>query len=203
MSINIKFKEKTYHLEKVKEGEEKPNAVYIQDLSLKELVNLYNAVAAELAVATKVLANFTPINRFVDRATGVSRLWKLLQTYNQYNLAPPEVEEVKSVQIKKPKKEVFKKLRIRRFTLKPTEKPRILKDANTLRGRCATLLLAGGNFEDVKSLVRQFNEERAKPASEEKVERRAYELVRIMHYYLNYGINHNIETGLIQLYAKQ
>jgi hypothetical protein len=201
MSITIAFKEKFYRLENVKENEDHTRSIGLQNLSLRELVDLYNEVVVELNALGSV---FPSVSRFVDRPTGVLRVWKLLQEYDKREKpASTFVEQVKAPEAKKAKKEVFKKVRMRRFTLKPTEKVRSLKDPNTLRGRCAALLKAGGNFEDVKSLVRQFNDERNKPAPEIKVERRAYELVRIMHYYLNYGINHDIQTGLIKLYEKQ
>jgi hypothetical protein len=164
----------------------------LSKLSIKELVTTYNEIIKEVV-------DLRPIRHFRDHQTAVNRVWNILPEYEETIKVMVEVTKFEE----SPKKEVSKKLRIRRFTLKPIEKVRVLKEKRTLRFRCAELLKNGATFEDVKNLVKEFNEERNKPASEIKVERRAYELIRIMHYYLNYGIKHDIETGFIQLYEKQ
>lgn len=159
----------------------------LSKLSIKELVFTYNEII-------KDVVNLRPIKHFRDHETAVRRVWDILPEYKETIQVAAEVIKIEE----KPKK-----IRIRRFSLKPIEKVRQLKEKKTLRFRCAELLKIGATFEDVKNLVKEFNEERNKPTSDIKVERRAYELIRIMHYYLNYGIKHDVETGFIKLYEKE
>ena len=71
----------------------------------------------------------------------------------------------------------------------------------TLRSLCYDRMLKGCTLLDVINLIKEFDAGRGKGNSN-TVERRAYELVRIMHYTLGFGINHDEETGLLKLTTK-
>jgi len=67
----------------------------------------------------------------------------------------------------------------------------------SLRGDCVVLLTGGGTIKQVEGLVRKFDVKRNKKS--DTVERRAYELIRIMNFQLGHGVKHNSETGVIKI----
>jgi len=62
------------------------------------------------------------------------------------------------------------------------------KDKRTLRARGVDLLTRekGATFKQVEAMVEKFDQDRGVPSK--NVERRAYELVRLTHYYLGWGL---------------
>jgi hypothetical protein len=88
------------------------------------------------------------------------------------------------------------------FAFKPLSSPKPPKgNATTLRSLCYDRMLKGCTFPDVITLIKDFDAGRGKGNSN-TIERRAYELVRLMHYALGYGISHDEATGVIKLYTK-
>ncbi len=73
-------------------------------------------------------------------------------------------------------------------------------DTRTLRQRSVDLLRTGATFEKVEQLVTKFDADRGKKSK--FVERRAYELIRLMHYYLGYGLRQD-EKGRIFLVSSK
>lgn len=113
-----------------------------------------------------------------------------------------QLDPVATQQPQPEKKEVQRKTRIMRFKFKPMKEIKHLRNPNTLRGRCVGLLSGeGATFEEVEDLVRAYDEEQGK--EQKNITRRAYELVRIMHYYLGYGIHHDLDTGKIKIYETE
>lgn len=79
--------------------------------------------------------------------------------------------------------------RLKRFKFPPTSKvtpPR----AGTLRALVLELLSrdTGGTFAEVLEMVKTFDGQRG--VEEKNVERRAYEVIRLLHYYNGYGLAH-------------
>jgi hypothetical protein len=71
----------------------------------------------------------------------------------------------------------------------------------TLRSLFYDRMVKGCTFLDVIELIKNFDKGRGK-GNDNTIERRAYELVRIMHYTLGFGISHDESTGVIKLYTK-
>lgn len=88
------------------------------------------------------------------------------------------------------------------FAFKPLSSPKPPKStATTLRSLCYARMLKGCTFPDVINLIKDFDAGRGK-GNDNTIERRAYELVRLMHYALGFGISHDESTGVIKLYTK-
>lgn len=69
---------------------------------------------------------------------------------------------------------------------------RVIKSENSLRGRCAALLKSdGGTYKDVIKLVHKFDKDRGSTPG--NVEHRAYELIRLLHYYIGFGLRQNAD----------
>lgn len=148
----------------------------ISDLSLSELRDHYNGLAKQAGVPT--------ISKFRDKATGQRRCQELEKQV-------------------KPKKKGERKKRGMRFVFpfNGREHLRSVRDEESLRGMCVDLLTAGATFDEVEKLVVEFDKRRKRDP--QHIERRAYELVRIMHYYLGYGIAHDQSTGIIKLHTRE
>lgn len=175
-------------------------AIALDVLTLAELASLFNLVASNLDRGS--------VKKFADKAAAVRRTWALLEDYDAEE--PDQTigealelahERSKAQEPEAPRKE--RATRIKRFNFVPDNAPKSLRKTDTLRGEAVELLRAGATFEQVEDLVRAWDVKEGKKTKEETVERRAYELVRIMHYYLGWGIRHDIESGIITLYAKK
>ena len=180
-------------------------------LSGAEQISLYNLIASNLGQP--------PVRKFADRKAGAKRIVAKLIEYdkemNEEHAADPDPEtetpaEDKPKPATKPKKtpakdkrKVERKKRGMRFVF-PFNGPdhqRAVQNDESLRGQCVTMLKKGAKFADVEQLVVDFDKEhKRKP---KHVERRAYELVRIMHYYLGWGVGHDPKTGVIKLHTRE
>lgn len=163
----------------------------------KGLTELRNLVAANLRMKR--------VGKARDHASAVARTWAILQKFSKedpHNIDGPAKDEPAPKTRAKPKAPVAapkqRKRRGMRFVFKPENFIRTCKP-KTLRGDCVKLLLKGAAFSQVEDLVKSFDKGRDRKASE-TVERRAYELVRIMHYYLGYGIRQE-DNGKIVIYT--
>lgn len=177
----------------------------LEALTGPALVSLYNEVAP--------LVKANTVNRFSDHRTAARRTWGILVSYAKKGEAEEPKAEPKKAEEPAPKAEPKAPKAPREKKAKPNKKPhgmyfnfpvgkpevqRGVRDGDTLRGRCVELLLKGATFDKVERLVEQFDADKGRQSKH--VTRRAYELVRIMHYYLGYGIRHDQETGEIKLY---
>lgn len=167
------------------------------------LLAIYNEAAKALGERT--------VTKFSDKPTGVKRTQAIVQRANeiagfvewlktQESVGPAKaaVAEKKAAPVAAPAKVAKKERRIS-FTFKPLRTQKAPKGEGSLRTLCLAKLLAGAKFDAVVKLVEKFDTNRGK-GNGETIERRAYELVRIMHYQLGYGIKHDETTGLIQVY---
>jgi hypothetical protein len=180
----------------------------LEALSGSELVSLFNLVASNIGAK--------PVRKFADKTAAVRRTWDVLVAWDEADdtataaakvdepVAPAPVEApVAEAPAPTPAPAAKKEraTRVMRFTFAPSNEVKAVRDPETLRGRCVVLLEKGATFSAVEDLVVEFDKKAGKTS--ENVTRRAYELVRIMHYYLGWGIKHDMATGIISLYAKK
>lgn len=182
----------------------------LSTLSSGELAGIYNNAAVAL--------KRQPVKRFKDRATAQRRTTAILANLAVANnsgidtapvapapkkkvAAKPAAPKKKAVAKKPaaPKKERKKRGMRFVFPFHGADHLRSLRDSETLRGQCVDLLKGGAKFDKVEALVERFDASKGRPSK--FVERRAYELVRIMHYYLGYGISH--KDGEIKLHTRE
>lgn len=177
------------------------DAINPEDLSGPEQVELFNLLGSNLGIDKRV-------NKFSDRKKGAARIIDRLKTWGDEEeieeaTAAPEPKAAPAPKAKpapKKKEASERKKRGMRFVFPFNGDLRTLRNMDTLRGQCVTLLKEGATFKEVEELVVRFDQDRNKKP--EHVERRAYELVRIMHYYVGYGISHDMETGIIKLHKR-
>ncbi len=185
------------------------NEMNIDTMTGPELVVAYNEAAIKLGS--------NAVKRFTDRETGVRRTTKMVHAADEalglivvpledaikksVSKAPPVETTPISTSTKKTRKK-----RGMRFVFPLLGEPirdckvtctTVSGDTRTLRHRCRDMLLTGATFGSVETLVVAFDEDVGKTSA--NVERRAYELVRIMHYYLGYRVSHT--DGVIQLHT--
>lgn len=87
------------------------------------------------------------------------------------------------------------------FSFKPLSTAHAPKgSATSLRSLCYSKMIKGCKYSDVVQIVEQFDAGRGK-GNANTIDRRAYELVRLMHYALGFGIHH-AEDGTLKLYTK-
>ncbi len=169
-------------------------AVNVSTLASKDQVELYNLLADNLGGGRPI----PHVHKFKDKATGTKRIIKALVTWDEL----PDDEEGAPEPVKPARKKTERKKRGLRFVFPFNGKDnmRAIRSTETLRGQCVTLLEVGAKFAKVEALVEQFDADRGKVSKH--VLRRAYELVRIMHYYVGYGVDHDQTTGLIKLHTR-
>lgn len=153
--------------------------------TLSELVLIYNSAANEIGEKT--------VKKFSDKKSAVRRAIAITE-----RLTAVLEERAKEV-VPAPAKPA-RRFRTKRFVFKPDADIRPVKGNGSLREQCIDLLKVGAKFEDVEGLVAKFDQDRGKETV--NLERRAYELVRIMHYYFGFGIRHDVDgDGTIQIYT--
>lgn len=87
------------------------------------------------------------------------------------------------------------------FNFKPMSAQKV-PEGDSLRAQAFRKLNTenGVKFETIVKLVEKFDTDRGSGNSN-TIERRAYELVRLVHYACGYGLEHNEVTGTIRAYA--
>jgi hypothetical protein len=176
--------------------------ISIQSLTGGELLTLHNLVASNLGRGST--------RRFSDNEAARRRTWAILQAYNGEGgdegheaeapttepvPAPPIVEKVKAAKTEKVKKEkkvkepVEKKRRGPRFVF-PAESEVKPVRADSARGKALAVLLRpeGATFDEVCK-VTDWNE------------KRAYEGIRLLHYYSGYGLAEDVRDGVTYIRA--
>ena len=194
----------------------------LSDMPMVDLIELHNDLAQD--------QDKNMVTRFETRGIGIKRVWDMLRSIppvvsepmpaetiaeaekeadelyealrpgiEAQGLAPaPVVEAVKPSARKK--REMYFQLPLK-SEIKPARK-------GTLRYRVLQKLLAEGlTFDQVIQEVKDFDADRAKAGvdmkgSDKHPERRAYEIVRIVHYYLGYGLKQSPE-GVITAFDKK
>lgn len=164
------------------------NAYSLSDLEAMtgpELVSLYSLVAENMGRRA--------VSRFSDRATALKRTWGILQEYDTQpeeageEVQEPVVEEAVPVPSPKPKREVKK--RGMRFVFPAEDEQKAIKP-NSARGRALAVLQreGGATFAQVQEAT-GWNE------------KRAYEGIRLIHYYSGYGLRQEERDGEIYIVA--
>jgi len=179
-------------------------AVLITALPGPELVTLHNLINSNMGINKRV-------KKFADKKTAVKRVAAKLIEYDQYDETDEGHDRIMKVNKKKMAKKTLKrkvdeepkkprKLRGMHFVFRPNETIRSCKgsiksnsdDTRTLRQRAVDLLTTtGATFGGVSDMVVKFDQDRGKPTSDDTLERRTYELIRLCHYYLGYGLKMN------------
>ena len=150
-----------------------------------ELVAKYNEAATILGQNL--------VKKFSDKKTAVRRTRKMVEAAEAKQDAEPAPDPAP-----KPKAKRVVKKRGMRFVYPPKSELRTIRDEDSLRGRVRSALEKGATFEDIVGVVRGFDTDRG--SSPGHVERRAYEVIRILNYYIGYGLKQDAE-GKIYLYA--
>lgn len=165
--------------------------------STSDLADAYNAAASFLKEKA--------VSRFSDKATALKRTLAIVGRLPddappapEPKVAAPAPKTAKPA--KTPKEPVERRKRQAYFTFPVADSIRKVRDSDSLRGQCVVLLTEGATFAQIEKLVNSFDG--ARGSSPGNLERRTYELIRIMHYYLGYGMTHNAESGVIKLRTK-
>lgn len=178
----------------------------IQIATTTQLLTEYNKAA--VALGEKTVKRFADKNSAQRRTQGMldklahtpaSQL-KIITEETSAKKAPAKKATAKKSSAKKtsakksPGKKSTRKSRVMRFVFRPENEIKKCKgtvktksgDKRPLRQRAVDMLLKGATFKQVEELVEAFDKDRK--VTSKNVERRAYELVRLIHYYLGYGL---------------
>lgn len=158
----------------------------LSTLNRAQLTERYNEAALELALKT--------VKSFRDHATALRRteeiLARIAQPVKEQARAPKAAAKEKKARGRKPY-----------FVWKPKDSLKPLGRKDSLRTRAIDRMKADCTMDDLMALVRQFDTVKGKTS--ETVYHRAYELVRIAHYTIGYGVHHDQATGIFRIYHPQ
>lgn len=154
-------------------------------LTSAELVTKYNEAAQ--------VRGLVAVKRFSDRRSAIRRTRSLLES--PVKKAKPAAKAKKAKPAAERKKSGMRFV----FPYRGDENFGKIQSENSLRGRAVTLLKAGAYFTDVVALVKQFDKDRGHGPGHQ--ERRAYEVVRLLHYYVGYGLKQDAD-GKIYIHRK-
>lgn len=158
----------------------------LKDMSTKELLVVYNEAAKKRGEKQ--------VKRFADHTSALRRTKAILEQKPAAKASAPAKTSTSAPV-------TSRKMREMHFNFKPDRDGiRQVKNEDSLRGRTVAMLKKGGTLPQVKQLIKVFDHDRGK-GNAKTIDRRAYELVRIMHYYLGYGVRKN-DKGVITIYTK-
>lgn len=157
------------------------------------LVTLYNQIAANLDEAE--------VHSFASKEAAVENVWELLgqlpEGLNTDLRSKAEPKPRRARAPKEPGEPRVRAARAKRFQLPVAESVREPQEG-TLRALVVNRLDAPEptKFEDVVEAVKQFDKQRGVP--EKNVERRAYEVLRLLHTTMGFGLSQT-DDGVISL----
>lgn len=161
---------------------------FLDEMTGPELLSLHNLVASNLGrVGTK---------RFSDTKAALRRTWAILEEYDRVEElpdqgVPPEFEKAEAEYEKAadPKPKVERKKRGMRFVFAPEDEVKQAREG-TARAKALALLRRdkGATFEEV-SKATGWNE------------KQTYEGIRIVHYYLGWGLRETVVDGKTRIHA--
>lgn len=157
----------------------------LMNMSMQELVDLYNQIQAS--------KDGTEITKFSDKQTGIKRVTEALRMLaNKDTTMEDDIKTSETKKVGKGREKHFN------FPVGPEIKE---SRGDTLRTRVRDLLQSSGGatFDEVIAVVKKFDDDRN--IAQKNVDRRAYEVVRILHYVLGYGLTQNSD-GKIFLVSK-
>lgn len=177
---SITFKEVTYTEEK------------LNQMSSGEMVEVFNELAPQVGLQ--------PVKRFSDKAAATRRLASALNEFSRKN---PITVKSKPTNDGGEKEKTERNFRKKRFVFPVKDKIGIVSKPDSLRQRLIDRLKDGGaTFEQMEDVTRQFDADRkVEPFN---IERRTYEGMRLLHFYVGYGMRHDapseeFPTGRITL----
>lgn len=153
-------------------------------MTIQELTDLHNRVAS--------LTGGIEAIKFSDEISAQTLTWAMLsgdespRQITRPTLPPIPWEKVTAAP-KASRKKIFK------F---PAEKDIKPPKAGTLRHDVLEAMRRGVTYNDVINLVREFDARRG--LDEKNTDRRAYEVIRLLHYYCGYGMDQSPE-GVIKI----
>lgn len=161
-------------------------------LPMKKLAELHNLVNANLGGSRRV-------KKFSSKAVGVKAASELLLSYQEiedFENGEGRYKELPDLKPRKRKAKSKKREHSMIFNFKPESEIKATKgsitslsdDTRTLRQRAVAALLSekGVSFTAMEKIVEKFDKDRGVPGK--CVQRRTYELIRLTHYYLGYGL---------------
>ena len=165
---------------------------FLEQMTGPELLSLHNLVASNLGR--------TGTKRFSDTKSAIRRTWAILEEYAQADdtttqSAPPAPKpEAPDKPKREPRAKPEPKGRGRRFVFAPEAEIKPVR-ADSARGRALAILTreGGATFEEVMKAT-GWNE------------KRAYEGIRLLHYYSGYGLRQTTDAAgktLIEAYARK
>lgn len=180
------------------------NSNILVELTGKNLLNLFNAIQ-------DVTEGGKPTKKFSSRANGQNRTLKAIETLIENGNVADLDEHFQSIIAEmQPKAKAASKASGGTGRKKGNydfNRPaanaggNYPKNAKSLRALTITALSekGGKTFKEVEAIVRDFDAARGKTST--TVERRAYELIRLINSANGYGIKHDPKTGKIQVTA--
>lgn len=159
----------------------------LETLTTSQLAEQYNVSAAILGRRA--------VKRFADKSSALRRTKEIMQAAKHIKRKPGGKRKLRGMRFVFPF-DGAENIRECRGSLTSSKSG----DERTLRQRCVDLLKRGSTFDKIERLVVDFDKDRGKKS--EHVERRAYELVRLMHYYLGYGLRQD-DKGRIFLVSSR
>ncbi len=163
----------------------------LTDASIKDLVDTYNGLMEQTGGKA--------IKKFKDKATAVKRVWAAATKVAEAEAPDAGDDETEVPGASEPKKAKAKaetpkerKAREKHFVFPFDEelyKQRGTPRKDSLRDKALRKLnrKTGASLTEIETLVNEFDAGRGKAPF--NVERRAYELVRLVHYYMGYGLS--------------
>lgn len=186
----IEFNDKTYIIEP---GIDTPEgAINPETLSNREQAELYNLLNSNLGIDSR-------IKKFQDGKTGTRRVIERLRDWASMDDVDDQATDQPSPEAEAPTTERKRRGMYFVFPFHGKDKMRAVRGTTSLRAQAIKLLLRGAKMENVEALVATWDQERG--VASKHVDRRAYELVRLIHYHVGYGISHDQKTGVIKLHT--
>lgn len=198
----VEFNSKQYF---VGQGTIPNGAIDIDELTGSEQVELYNLVTSSLGGRR--------VNKFSDKKAARRRITDALIKFDSLDELPSiEAEKAKPApKAKKAKPAPVDKVRPSTtiggtrgmrfvFPFHGHDNLRKIKSEDSLRGRVAAAMRKGVTFEGVVAIVHQFDQDRGSTPGHQ--ERRAYEVIRLLHYYVGYGVRQD-ERGRVFIHTDE
>jgi hypothetical protein len=164
---------------------------FLDQMTGPELLSLHNLVASNLGKGST--------KRFADTKTALRRTWAILEEYqatdvgtvdqpegDRADFARREAEYERAVD---PKPKVERKKRGMRFVFAPEDEVRQAREG-TARAKALAILRRdeGATFEEVSAVTGW-------------TEKQTYEGIRIVHYYLGWGLRETVVDGKTRIHA--
>ena len=166
---------------------EKPSEVTsIYELPLGELIHLYERIHNRLGLSVEPIP---------DLETGIRYVWEALKLWGikSKQVTRPITSAREPIIPKRRKNSKWVSMRFN-FPYLGDDRLRKIRDPKSLRGLAHQALNKGATFQEIIQIVKKFDRDRGKSPGWE--ERRAYEVIRLLHHYIGFGVKQT-EDGRI------